>query len=200
MGEWRPEGWEEIVERIQDRAAIEASASAMLKALREQGSHAEADEWGDDCVGCEEVSGTYVFIPDEMKGTEKHLEAQRKWREAHPEYQGNWRRANKESWNQYRKEWRHHRRAEALEHYGGNPPKCACCGEDHHEFLTIDHINGGGTRDRKAHRRMASAYEWLKAEGYPLGFRVLCQNCNASIGHYGYCPHQRKEVTEEEKP
>src|SRR5262245_31945117 len=31
----------------------------------------------------------------------------------------------------------------ALEHYGGSPPRCACCGEQDAGFLTLDHIDGG---------------------------------------------------------
>jgi len=41
-----------------------------------------------------------------------------------------------------------------------------------------------------------SFYLWLKRHGYPADeFRVLCHNCNAARGYYGYCPHERdKEV------
>ena len=28
---------------------------------------------------------------------------------------------------------------------------------------------------------------------YPVGFRVLCWNCNCSIGMYGECPHQEEK-------
>jgi hypothetical protein len=80
-----------------------------------------------------------------------------------------------------------------LIHYGGNPPKCACCGEMRYEFLAIDHIHGGGIRHAKeigiktGGRRM---YHWLIKNNFPDGFRVLCHNCNLSMGFYGYCPHQ----------
>jgi len=40
-------------------------------------------------------------------------------------------------------------RMTVLKHYGGTPPKCACCGESHLEFLAIDHIKGGGIKERK---------------------------------------------------
>jgi formylmethanofuran dehydrogenase subunit E len=30
--------------------------------------------------------------------------------------------------------------------YGG---KCNCCGEDKYEFLAIDHVNGGGKKERE---------------------------------------------------
>src|SRR5258706_14541763 len=37
-------------------------------------------------------------------------------------------------------------RERGLDAYGG---KCECCGETRREFLTIDHIHGGGQRHRK---------------------------------------------------
>lgn len=33
--------------------------------------------------------------------------------------------------------------------------------------------------------------KWLKRNDWPKGFRVLCHNCNSSLGYYGYCPHRR---------
>lgn len=81
-------------------------------------------------------------------------------------------------------------RAKCLIHYGGNPPKCACCEEFHAEFLCIDHINGGGEQHRKQVGQGAKIYLWLIKNNFPTGFRVLCYNCNASFGHYGYCPHK----------
>ncbi len=83
-------------------------------------------------------------------------------------------------------------RMAALTAYSPGTPRCACCGTSYLEFLAIDHENGGGG----AHRRQigvaagSSFYRWLKTNGYPEGFRVLCHNCNASRGYYGYCPHE----------
>ena len=69
------------------------------------------------------------------------------------------------------------RKLEVIEAYGG---KCVLCGETHWEFLTIDHINGGGSE----HRRNIGAttiYIWLKKQGYPQKeYRLLCANCNCS--------------------
>lgn len=76
-----------------------------------------------------------------------------------------------------------------LIYYGGNPPKCFCCGESNIEFLCIDHIEGNGNSHRKSIG--GTLYEWLRRENYPKGFRVLCHNCNMSLGFYGYCPHKR---------
>ena len=79
-------------------------------------------------------------------------------------------------------------RIEAINAYGG---KCHCCGEMRFEFLAIDHVNGGGAEHRKllksAHRRDFPRY--LKSLGYPSDYRILCHNCNQSLGVYGYCPH-----------
>ncbi len=71
-------------------------------------------------------------------------------------------------------------------HYGG---KCACCGEVKIEFLCIDHINGNGNSHRKEIGN--NIYRWLIDNNFPQDFRVLCHNCNMSLGLYGYCPHQR---------
>ena len=81
-------------------------------------------------------------------------------------------------------------RWEVMEHYGGNPPRCACCGEDQPEFLALDHIEGGGNAQRKKLGfRGVQLHRWLRKNGYPEGYRVLCHNCNNSLGHYGFCPH-----------
>ena len=77
-----------------------------------------------------------------------------------------------------------------FEAYGG--AVCACCGEKHLEFLSIDHINGGGTEHRRNIWKGSGFYSWLKQQGYPLGFRVLCFNCNLALGFFGYCPHQSR--------
>ena len=79
-----------------------------------------------------------------------------------------------------------HLRKLVLTTYGGC---CACCGESHEEFLVIDHINGGGTKHRQEVGSGSKFYQWLKKQGFPSGFRVLCHNCNASLGFYKRCPH-----------
>ena len=82
----------------------------------------------------------------------------------------------------------HKLRAETLKVYGG---RCACCDEASIEFLVLDHINGNGNAHRRETGKYGGVnfYRMLKKQGWPLGFRVLCWNCNHSIGAYGYCPH-----------
>jgi len=64
--------------------------------------------------------------------------------------------------------------------------RCLCCGETMEEFLTLDHINGqiGKKRDHssKAYKNATDTYN-------PSKYRILCMNCNHSIGMRGYCPH-----------
>jgi len=64
---------------------------------------------------------------------------------------------------------------------------CVCCGESHHECLTLDHIHGDGGRHRKE-LKGTPIYRWLRHQGYPPGFQVLCWNCNLAKKH-GTCPH-----------
>ena len=75
--------------------------------------------------------------------------------------------------------------------YGGC--HCACCGEAAMEFLSIDHLPGTPKSAAKF-RRGLPLYAILKRQGYPLGYRVLCMNCNFAMGHFGGCPHARLTV------
>jgi hypothetical protein len=43
-----------------------------------------------------------------------------------------------------RKAYHRRLRSEALHHYSNGTMTCACCGERHVDFLTLDHIDGGG--------------------------------------------------------
>ncbi len=80
-------------------------------------------------------------------------------------------------------------RDEVFNAYGGFC--CVCCGETTPEFLAIDHVNGGGNKQRKnGIGGGAGLYRWLRNNGYPPNFQVLCHNCNMAKGFYGQCPHQ----------
>jgi len=78
-----------------------------------------------------------------------------------------------------------------LKKYGGNSPKCKCCGESEFKFLAIDHIKGGGSKQRKM-EGYGSLGQWLRSKGYPEGYQILCHNCNCAKGFYGKCPHKLK--------
>ncbi len=79
-------------------------------------------------------------------------------------------------------------RRETIERYGG---RCVCCGETNPVFLTLDHVNGGGTADRTQRRAGGwPLYAQLRQEGWPAGFQVLCFNCNYAKYRMGACPHR----------
>lgn len=71
-------------------------------------------------------------------------------------------------------------KAQTFSHYCGGLPKCQSCGETDIKVLCIDHINGGGTKERRerGHRGGIQTYYWLRKMNYPDGYQVLCANCN----------------------
>lgn len=82
-------------------------------------------------------------------------------------------------------------RRDAFDAYGG--PVCRCCGETIIEFLTIDHINGDGYKHRQ--EIGGGILRWLRNNGYPEGFQILCMNCNFGKRNGRECPHKRTLTT-----
>lgn len=98
-----------------------------------------------------------------------------------------WRANNLEHSREYQNSYKRAQRKKVYDHYGA---MCVCCGETKFEFLSMDHINGGGTQHRiKTGLRGAAMIGWIIRNGYPDDFQVLCHNCNQAKGFYGYCPH-----------
>lgn len=99
--------------------------------------------------------------------------------------------------NCHRKRTHLRRKVEVLHAYGN---RCYCCDLNQLEFLTIDHINGGGVKHRK---QITSLYGWLKKNNYPDGFRAACINCNTGRSRNnrklkgGSCPHKDKRIIRE---
>lgn len=83
-------------------------------------------------------------------------------------------------------------KAEVYSHYGDH---CSCCGEGNRQFLTIDHVNGGGRGHRaslgpKGASSLAVLYD-IKKRGFPADFQILCFNCNCGRQQNGgVCPHK----------
>jgi len=75
--------------------------------------------------------------------------------------------------------------------YGGY--RCACCGETERHFLSIDHVNNDGAVHKRDCRLATGeqVYRWIKRNGFPSGFQVLCMNCQwGKRNNGGICPHQ----------
>jgi hypothetical protein len=127
------------------------------------------------------------------------------------EYMKEWRKNNHKQFLAVQRSNYGKVRVEVLQHYSGKEmPDCRCCGESELDFLQIDHTKGDGA----AHRReigMAQGNEgqvakqnqkvniggnglpyWLKKNGWPEGFQVLCANCNYSKRIGRYCVHELK--------
>lgn len=129
-----------------------------------------------------------------LKNKEKFLKRAKEWAknnsERRRELQRNWRR--KEYWgnpsyrkkviqtaSKYSKNSASRIRREVIEYYGGFPPKCSLCRILDYEVLSIDHIFGNGSfQRRKENLRGSKFYYWLKKRNFPEEYRVLCRNCN----------------------
>lgn len=84
-------------------------------------------------------------------------------------------------------------RRKVINHYGA---ECSCCQEKDYLKLAIDHVDGGGCKDRRITRgKYNSVYSEIIQAGFPPSFRVLCHNCNhsARVGK-GHCIHNRLKM------
>jgi len=96
--------------------------------------------------------------------------------------------------NEYDKNIRQRLKLMVVFHYTKGKMQCVCCGEGHLQFLTIDHENNNGSQERKRlkaagiHSIGSNFYKWLINNNYPVGYQVLCYNCNLGR-RKGPCPH-----------
>ena len=132
---------------------------------------------------------------------EKQLEAERRYREKHRKEINErcklrmrklW-KDNPELARSRQNEYRWNIRTKAIKEYGGI---CVCCGEKEMRFLTFDHINGGGLKERKASGKSGVDFIYKLTRDAVIrnkkreDIQILCYNCNMSKGFYGKCPHK----------
>ena len=115
-------------------------------------------------------------------------------------YHKNWYAENKDKAAQYSKEYLKKLRTGARNAYGWS---CQCCGEDIPEFLTIDHINGGGNKHRKSLGTVGRGtgiqlLVYLRNNNWPPGYQTLCMNCNWGSRVSKVCPPQRYNLNTKE--
>jgi hypothetical protein len=126
---------------------------------------------------------------DKIKGYSKTLR-DRKFAEATPKQVAQIRAAESEKTRKQQAKVKD----EVYAAYGGYV--CACCKETEVMFLSIDHIANNGAAERRsgAYRGGGSPfYAWLRKQGFPPGYQVLCMNCQ--VGKHrnkGVCPHQTR--------
>ena len=78
--------------------------------------------------------------------------------------------------------------------------RCACCGEKHPSFLSLDHINndGGEHRSKYTSSNNTLIYADARREGWPTDkYQLLCYNCHSAKSYKGQCPHEIGETAEE---
>jgi hypothetical protein len=77
-----------------------------------------------------------------------------------------------------------------LQKYSNGDIQCKCCKIKDIRCLTFHHVRGGGAQE-KVREKYSSLSIYLYKNNISLfDIEILCQNCNKSIGHYGYCPHK----------
>jgi len=85
-------------------------------------------------------------------------------------------------------------RAEVFAAYGH---KCVCCGEAEPEFLNLDHIYGGGKKERAKYGNGRNLWLELRRLGFPQGsYRLLCANCHQATRNGKTCPHKKQQMAQ----
>ena len=123
------------------------------------------------------------------------VERNKRYKEKHPErykeQRLSWRKRNpdKVRKNQLASETRVKEKFLAI--YGNI---CACCGEFDKRFLTLDHVNGGGTKVRKQNRSRLFCHRQALKLVDKQKYQTLCFNCNQAKHIYKECPHKQAET------
>lgn len=104
---------------------------------------------------------------------------------------------NKAHCNELNCERRRNLKTEVITHYGNGQCTCVKCGFNDIRALSIDHINGGGCRQKQETglRAGSAIYAWLKRNNYPDGYQTLCHNCqwikrDERHEYYNYLGHK----------
>jgi hypothetical protein len=113
----------------------------------------------------------------ERQRNQRRTPYQRQWQAEHPEQV----RASKQAYREQTREKeraysiskRIRNRLEVLNALGG---KCVRCGIDDWRVLQIDHINGGGSKERKQVTSIDRYYKDMLHS--PEKYQVLCANCH----------------------
>ena len=122
--------------------------------------------------------------PDRVRASAQRHDAKPETKE----YKRRWAAKNREKLRARSKRIMFEIRQRVFNGYGG---KCSCCGETERAFLSIDHVNNDGAKER---REKTGGYGFLSRivkENFPPRYQILCFNCNWAKSHGG-CPHIKK--------
>lgn len=112
------------------------------------------------------------------------------------ELAASWRNRLRPKMREWRESYNEKLKRSAFEAYGG--ARCKLCGENKIDRLALDHVANNGHADRSATKRSGTKlYSFLKTQGWPPGFQVLCHNCNIlkRAARYSECAKTRKQQT-----
>jgi hypothetical protein len=85
-------------------------------------------------------------------------------------------------------------KTEVFSHYSKGLPRCNCCGIDALDALSLDHIHGRKNAKHKKDLGGPELYRWVRQEGYPLVFQVLCMMCNSAKKDNKDCIHKINHI------
>ena len=151
------------------------------------------------CKKCLESKGLTDFYPNRRickacikKRWKERYHSEPILRAKHNSYCNNWASKNQDKLRANHLKRSVKAKQKVFYHYSKGAMACACCGENHFEFLSIDHIGGGGNYHRRKLLGKSGTmfYDWLIKQGFPTGYQVLCFNCNQADGNFGACPHK----------
>ncbi len=142
------------------------------------------------CISCLKLR----IIKWKNENPEKYKEQRINNRHTYSEKDKEYYQNNKDVFRERTKISIHKKKIKVLSHYSNDTMQCKCCGENHIEFLTIDHINNNGAEHKRKENIKSSSvlYTWLIKNKFPEGFQVLCFNCNIGKGRNECCPHKRQ--------
>ena len=108
----------------------------------------------------------------EANKPQKLAYAKRHWKDRPPEVKERHRIRNRERARALRQE--------VLERFG---TECSRFGIADQRVLHVDHVNGGGHRERKKFKGTGPYYKYLLNEANSANYQVLCANCNIIKQH-----------------
>lgn len=92
--------------------------------------------------------------------------------------------------------WVRKNKEKVISNYSNGEMKCAVCGIDDFDLLTMDHIYGGGSRFKREYKERTGKnfhlHTFLIKNNFPPGYRVLCWNCQYKERIRLHYNHSRK--------
>jgi len=116
-------------------------------------------------------------------------------------YNNNYRETHMKTLREYKKNWSANnnkylkiRAMEMIANFHGSKIKCWRCGELRIWVLTIGHLNGDGTKDRKINGRGMTYYKKIiSGKRSCEDLQIECVNCNCCLQWYGKYPDEINE-------